>query len=93
MPWNESTKMDEKLKFVSRYLDGCRLVSTPSTAHKTFSNIATLLSAVCRSHANFCVLNVAYYSCTVGFRKKSIANATTGGSMWCGPLNSKEVTS
>ena len=22
MPWNESTKMDEKLKFVSRFLDG-----------------------------------------------------------------------
>ena len=22
MPWNESTKMDEKLRFVSRYLDG-----------------------------------------------------------------------
>ena len=22
MPWSESTKMDEKLKFVARYLDG-----------------------------------------------------------------------
>jgi putative transposase len=22
MPWNESTKMDEKLRFVSRFLDG-----------------------------------------------------------------------
>jgi putative transposase len=22
MPWNESTTMDEKLKFVSRFLDG-----------------------------------------------------------------------
>jgi len=22
MPWNESTKMDEKLKFVSRFLEG-----------------------------------------------------------------------
>jgi len=22
MPWNESTKIDEKLKFVSRFLDG-----------------------------------------------------------------------
>jgi transposase-like protein len=22
MPWNESTKMDEKLKFVARFLDG-----------------------------------------------------------------------
>ena len=22
MPWNESTKMDEKLQFVSRFLDG-----------------------------------------------------------------------
>ena len=25
MPWNESTKMDEKLKFVSRYLDGKKI--------------------------------------------------------------------
>jgi putative transposase len=28
MPWNESTKMDENLKFVSRYLDGEK-IATP----------------------------------------------------------------
>ena len=27
MPWNESTKMDEKLKFVSRYLDGEKITT------------------------------------------------------------------
>ena len=27
MPWNESTKMDEKLKFVSRYLDGEKIAT------------------------------------------------------------------
>jgi putative transposase len=27
MPWNESTKMDEKLKFVSRYLDGVKITT------------------------------------------------------------------
>lgn len=27
MPWNESTKMDEKLKFVSRYLDGEKMTT------------------------------------------------------------------
>ena len=27
MPWNESTKMDEKLKFVSRYLDGEKIAN------------------------------------------------------------------
>ncbi|MDH6249394.1 transposase-like protein [Polynucleobacter sphagniphilus] len=27
MPWNESTKMDEKLKFVSRYLDGEKITA------------------------------------------------------------------
>jgi len=26
MPWNESTKMDEKLKFISRYLNGDKIV-------------------------------------------------------------------
>lgn len=25
MPWNKSTKMDEKLKFVSRFLDGKKI--------------------------------------------------------------------
>jgi hypothetical protein len=27
MPWNESTKMDEKLKFVSLYLDGEKIAT------------------------------------------------------------------
>jgi putative transposase len=27
MPWNESTKMDENLKFVSRYLDGEKIAT------------------------------------------------------------------
>ena len=27
MPWNESTKMDEKLRFVSRYLDGEKIAT------------------------------------------------------------------
>ena len=26
MPWNECTKMDEKLRFVSRFLDGEKIV-------------------------------------------------------------------
>ncbi len=27
MPWNESTKMDEKLRFVSRFLDGEKIAT------------------------------------------------------------------
>jgi hypothetical protein len=34
MPWNESTKMDEKLKFVSRYLDGEK-IAEPNGINKS----------------------------------------------------------
>ncbi len=74
-------------------LGGCRLVSTPSTINKTFGNIANPLTNVCRFYENFCILSTACYCGVAGFRKKSIATETTAGSMRCGPLNSKEVTS
>ena len=44
MPWSESTKMDEKLKFVARYLDGesisdlcCKFVISRVTGHKVIA--------------------------------------------------------
>ena len=59
MPWNESTKMDEKLKFVSRYLDGEKIATlcqefgiSRVTGHKINPKKTTFLMFMPTSRVN-----------------------------------------